>query len=657
MLIYTALAIITLLAFEGVRHNQFVNYDDDEYVTENPHVNRGISKESIIWAFTHSAAGNWHPLTWISHMLDCQLFGLNAGSHHLVNLLLHIINALLLFLLFNLATARPWESFFIAAVFAVHPLHVESVAWAAERKDLLSTFLGLLAMIFYVKYAKSRHQTPDIRHQTKIKNLKSGVSGLRSQVLYAACLAAYAFSLMSKPMLVPLPFLLLLLDYWPLNRLNKGTFLRLLTEKTPLLVMSASSCVVTYLVQHHSGAMESAAKISIASRTANAIVSYIRYIGKVFWPADMAVLYPHPKDGLSAVSVTACIILLMLITAAVFYFGRNGQMKFMITGWLWYLGMLVPVIGIVQVGEQAMADRYTYLPAVGIFLSAAFFAAIVFKNKPLPAVITAAVIITVLIPVTRQQVCYWKDSFSLFEHSLKATKDNAIMHNNFGDILIEQKRYKEAMVQFEQAIAIKPDYTTAKTNKGKVLEELGRTDEAITVLTDIIKAGRVKAETFNYLGLAYAAKGDFDAAVNCYNEALKIKKDHFQSLNNLGVALNAKGQTEQAVEKWKQVLAVRPDHFGANYSLGIAAAKKGRFKEASGFLEKAIKARPDSPEGHYNLACVYYQIGKLDLCAVHCKEALRLKPDYAEAAKNLEYTMKIIKQSGRSSRQPETAAP
>ena len=408
------LAIVTLAVYWPVHNHQFVNYDDNVYVTENQTIHSGPTLQNIKWAFTTGYASNWHPLTWLSLMLDCRLFGINAPAHHIVNLLFHIANTLLLLIVLNRMTKQLWPSAFVAALFALHPLHVESVAWVAERKDVLSTLFWLLTMLAYAICRAS----------------------IGRPLLFT--LVLFVLGLMSKPMLVTLPFVLLLLDYWPLGRLFNPRFsiIRLLLEKLPFIIFSAASSIITFIVQQKGGAM---AAIPFKERIANTAISYLTYIGKMFWPAHLAVFYPHPAGFISAAKAISYALTLILITAILLYYGR--RYKYLAVGWLWYLGTLVPVIGIVQVGSQAMADRYAYVPLIGLFVIIAFTIAELAPKIPFRkiflTVLAAAVLIACVI-ATSIQLKFWKNSFLLFEHTLAVIQGNSIMQNNSANVIIDQ---------------------------------------------------------------------------------------------------------------------------------------------------------------------------------------------------------------------------
>jgi len=603
LLICLLLVIATIVAFEQVRLSDFIGYDDPFYVTENPNVN-DPERQSILRAFTTTDVANWHPITWLSHMLDCRLFGLESAWHHITNLVLHIANTLLLFLVLKYMTSSVWPSVFVAAVFALHPVHVESVAWVSERKDVLSGFFWMLTMAAYLNYARK-------------PRLGS----------YLLVFFALAFGLMAKPMLVTLPFVLLLLDYWPLSRFSRARkksdptqrdlqaenmkcpqypALRLVAEKVPLLGLALISSIITYTVQQTAGAMNLLENYSVKLRIANALVAYLRYIGKIFYPRSLAVLYPHPVGSLPAWQPVIALVILVFISVAAVFLARRH--RFLLVGWLWYLGTMLPVIGLVQVGNQAMADRYTYLPSIGIFIIVAWAVAELVKKFQLPKVlpaVSATLIVVILVICTRTQVRYWKNSLTLYEHTVAITENNYIMHNNYASALAREGRDDEAVKHFKRAIEINPRYFRAH----------------------------------NGLGNVYLKQGKINPAIDHFSQAIRIKPDYHKALNNMGIALKQQGKTELAIEKWKQALNVKPDYVNAHHSLALAMTEVGRYDEAVKHFKAALQLKPDWPEAHYNLASAYYRQGKLGLSVNRCARALSIKPDYIIARATMAYTL------------------
>ncbi|MHC4123289.1 MAG: tetratricopeptide repeat protein [Planctomycetota bacterium] len=535
-LICIALAIVTILAFEQIRLNEFVNYDDGQFVTENPDVKQGLSLNSIKWAFTTIHANNWHPLTWLSHMLDCELFRLDPFGHHLTNLLFHIANSLLLFWVLNNMTGAVWASAFVAAAFALHPLHVESVAWVSERKDLLSSFFWILSMSFYVRYSRKP-----------------------CKVNYLLTLLAFCLGLMSKPMVVTLPFVFLLLDYWPLERLqftdqNKkkvnslkqavsslriASIRNLILEKIPFFSLSVAISVVTFVAQKKSGAMGYMESTSLYFRICNALVSYIGYIGKIFYPKDLAVLYPLAPITIWQAMASAVFILVICKWSITL----NQKRKYLLVGWLWYIVTLVPVIGLIQVGNQAMADRYTYLPSIGIFIMVAWgvteFAS-TWRYKKLILGLASGLIFSVMLICTRIQVGYWKDSITLCDRALRVTDNNFIMCNNFANALRKKGDLDKAIEYFNKALSINPDDTKALKNLGAILLKQGRFDPAIKCFNKLIEANIELYDVYNNLGICYSNKGKYDLAIQNFQKALQISPNNPIVIKNLQAALKEK---------------------------------------------------------------------------------------------------------------------
>ena len=549
--ICAALVIATFAAFGGLLSSGFTNYDDRTYITENTHVQKGLSRESIAWAFTTTCAANWHPLTWLSHMLDIQLFGLDAGRHHLTSLLMHTLNAVLLFLLLLRMSGALWRCAFVAALFALHPLHVESVAFIAERKDVLSTLFWLLTLGAWLNYVKSRKAAP-----------------------YALALALYALGLMAKPMLVTLPFTLLLLDFWPLRRLalplrrRSGALKGLLWEKAPLFAMSAASCVITFVAQRTIGTVATLEKLGFDERLANAALACVSYLGKTVWPSSLAVFYPHPRTGLVSWPVVGAVLLLAGATVLVLRLAKRAP--YLPFGWFWYVGTLVPVIGIIQVGGQGMADRYTYVPLIGIFIGIAFGLAELAGHYPwarLAVPLAAAASLVALFPVTRVQTGTWAGSEALFGHALAVTSDNWMAHNNLGVVLFEKGRKQEAIAHYEEAIRINPDFAEAQNNLGVALDQENRTSEAM----------------------------------EHFHQALRIKPDSVQALDNLGLALAKLDRLPEALERFEQAVRIAPDDARAHFNLGFGLAREHRLTEAQEQFQQALRIKPDYEKARTSL--------------------------------------------------------
>jgi tetratricopeptide (TPR) repeat protein len=524
-LIYSLLVLSTLIAYEQVRKNSFVDYDDLLYITRNQHIKTGINFKNITWAFTATYAGNWHPVTWLSHILDCQVFGLNPKWHHLVNLLFHTANTLLLFWVLKKMTGAIWQSAFVAAAFALHPLHVESVAWVAERKDVLSALFWLLTMAAYLRYVRG--------------------GGAK---WYVGTLLLFALGLMAKPMLVTLPFVLLLLDYWPLNRLKPAdsvervadrkeaseihytpnTIRYTLPEKVPFFALSVISSVITFLAQQSDRAMAGADTLALRIRFANAVVSYLRYIGKMVWPSKLAVLYPYHIDRLLFSKAAAAVLVLLAVSIPVLRLASRH--RYLPVGWFWYLGTLVPVIGLVQVGSQTFADRYTYMPSVGIFIMAAWGAAELtsrWKYRKILLGITASLVLTGLLITTRAQVRYWQNSISLFKHALAVTGNNPLMQDNLAFAFHTENNVGEAVKLYREIIRQRPNNFRAYNHLAWF--EATQTDPNISNPMEALALAMRACEMTDYnepycldtLAAAYASTGKFSEAAAAAEKAQK----------------------------------------------------------------------------------------------------------------------------------------
>ena len=633
------LACAVFAAFLPLFKNTFVNYDDPDYVTSNPHVTSGLKLENVKWAFTAGHASNWHPLTWLSHMLDCEIYGEKPLGPHATSLLLHAANTILLFLLLRRMTGAHFRSALVAALFGLHPLHVESVAWISERKDVLSGLFFFLTIRAYARYVE----------EFKVQNSKCKVS-------YAAALVFFALGLMSKPMLVTVPFVLLLLDLWPLRRLNSPALPRLLLEKIPFFALAVGSCVVTFLVQRKGGAVS--ASISQGARISNALVSYARYLGKTFWPFDLSVLYPHPGQW-AANAVLGSIALLVVITVLIVKFARargansgalsepkgTGWSKpWLLVGWLWFLGTLIPVIGIIQVGIQSMADRYTYLPLIGIFIILAWCMGEAFERlyperaaMPVFNGLTASVAAVLLGCAfrTANQATYWRDSEALFRHAVLVTKSNYLAYNNLGYYLSGQDKIQEAMENYRRALEINPNYEDARNNLGFALAGLKKPAEAIVQYDMALRIRPEHVEVHNNLGNALSEIGKVDEAIQHYRFVLERKPDHADAHNNLGIALAMQGKLDEAIPHFQAAVKYKRDYASAHSNLGNAFAAQHKFDEATQEYQIALRLKPDDPQAHNNFGNVLAEQGKLDDAISHYQQALRLNTDNPEAHFNL----------------------
>jgi tetratricopeptide (TPR) repeat protein len=570
VLVYLSLTAITWLVFGQTLRHDFVNFDDHVYVYDDPLVTRGLTINGIVGAFTHAHARNWHPLTTISHMLDCQLYGLNAGGHHFTNLVLHTIAVLLLFRVLRITTGAFWPSAFVAALFAIHPLHVESVAWVSERKDVLSAIFFMLTVAAYVRYARAP-----------------------SAGRYFLVAMVFALGLMSKPMVVTIPFVLLLLDYWPLRRFDKVALVEskggiagwlnrrpnyLFLEKTPLLVLSALSCLVTIRAQDRATGL--LAQLPLTWRLNNALVSYIEYVRQTFWPAGLAVFYPHPNDALSVWQVALAISFLLAISAMAILLRKKHP--YVLAGWFWYVGMLVPVIGIVQIGEQGHADRYTYLPHIGLFLLIAWTAAdfsTAWRLRRRYLWLVATTTIAVLSYIAVVQTSFWKNSEDLWNHTLSVTSNNDFAHNNLGFLFLRRGELDKAISHFETALKIRSGNSQPRYNLGTALVHTN-------------------------LANALAREGRSEEAVMHYEEAVKLRPDYGDAYYNFGSVLFQQGRIDDAIAEWEKALAIQPNDAGAHTSLGNAFLKKGWPDKAIAHYQKAVEIDPREVNACNNMAWV-----------------------------------------------------
>ncbi len=607
------LAAITFAVFGQTLHHEFVNFDDRDYVYENPVVARGLTLKGIAWAFSCHAY-NWHPLTWLSHELDCQLYGLNPGGHHLTNVLLHTATVIVLFLVLRQMTGALWRSAFVAAVFAIHPLRVESVAWIAERKDVLSGLFFMLTIGAYVRHA--RRPWPPFR--------------------YGLVLLLFALGLMCKPMLVTLPLVLLLLDYWPLQREESAG--RLVLEKLPLLALSAASCVVTLLAQ--SKAIQSTESFSLLARSGNALAACMVYLGQMVCPAGLAVFYAYPHHGLPAWEVALAGMLLAGLSAVAFWQWR--KQPWLLTGWLWYLIMLLPVVGVIQVGGQAHADRYTYLPQIGIYVAVTWLAAewgVKWRVEGAAFACLMTGVLAVLMVCARKQTAYWRNNETLWSHTIACTTDNEMAHYNLGFALDQKGRVAEAITQYQEALKIQPSYAAAHNNLGLALQQEGKVDEAIAHFQQAAQLRSDFVEPCINLGNALLQEGRVDEAIARYEQAVQLKPDYATGHNNLGDALLQKGKVDAAVAQYEKALEIDPACAEADYSLGNILLQKGRVDEAVTHFEKALQSKPDYVKAHNNLGNALVQKGKVKEAILHYEQAQHLEPADPAVKNNLAWLL------------------
>ncbi len=578
-LILVAMAVLTLGIYAQVIGHQFITFDDDSYIKENPMVNRGVTLAGLAWAFTTFYKANWHPLTWIAHMIDSQLFGLNAGGHLLVNALIHVANTLLVFWFLLRATHARWPSALVAALFALHPLHVESVAWAAERKDTLSTLFGLLSLIAYVRYAEA----PSISR-------------------YAWTAITLALGLLAKPMLVTWPFVMLLLDYWPLRRLSQSTSRKnflvsiapLLREKLPLFALVTASAVVTSVAQSHGGAVRTFTDFPIALRLPNALVSYAKYLLLTFWPHDLAVCYPFAPTGIPTWQIIGAAFLLIGITA--FCLFQRKIRPYLIVGWLWFLGTLVPVIGLVQVGWQTMADRYFYIPSIGFFIALVFGLADIAKTRHVAPSLSAAIaggVLLVLATLTNAQIHLWSDSFTLFNHALAVTPLNLPIEQSLGLAMGKSGRYDEAAAHFEKILQIHPDFYDGLLNMGIMRFKQGRLLEAIEYCHAAIRSQPDAPKAHVQLAHALWKQNRDEAALEEMRRALQLAPKDADIRADFGLALERVGRIPEAIEQLHEALRLNPNNAEAHNNLGLALLASSNARESIPEFEAALRLNPE----------------------------------------------------------------
>ena len=587
-LLSAGLAILTIAVYLQVVNHQFISLDDDYYIVNNVMVTNGLTLEGIAWAFTTFHAANWHPVTWLSHMLDCQFFGLNAGGHLFVSMLIHVANTLFVFVLLRRMTRSPWKSAIIAALFALHPLHVESVAWAAERKDTLAAFFGLLSLLAYTRYAEA-------------------ISWTR----YLLVALWLALGLMAKPMLVTWPFLFLLLDYWPLRRVKwspgegVGRFMKawmpLVREKIPFLALVGASMVVTFIAQSQGGAVRGFEEAPVPLRLANALISCAKYVLLTFWPSGLAIYYPFPPEGILVWQLAGAFLLIAALTIIALF--QAKARPYLIVGWFWFLGTLVPVIGLVQVGGQAMADRYHYIPSIGLFIflvcGLADFATAWRMERVGIAVASLSVLISGLLSAI--EINRWRDSTTLFERALAVTPDNLVIQYNLGHVLAQQKKYEDAISHFTEALRIEPGFFDALVN----------------------------------MGVAHLDQGKPDEAIPYYERALRVQPNSAKAHMQLGVALAGVKKSQEALVELRRASEIAPTDGDIRTNFGLILARLGKLDEAALQLNEALRLKPDSAEAHNNLGLLFLANKQPERASEYFSKALQLKPDLTMARDNL----------------------
>jgi protein O-mannosyl-transferase len=607
----------TLVVYSQVGASRFVALDDPQYVTANPHVKAGLTWAGVQWTLTTMHDGNWFPLTWLSHMAVVEAFGLDSGFHHLVNLALHLSSVLLLFTALRRMTGARWPSALVALLFGIHPQHVESVAWVAERKDVLSGLFWMLALNGYAHYVRR----PDWRR-------------------YLLIAVPFVLGLLSKSMIVTLPCVLLLLDVWPLGRLRTGAgqwsvARRLILEKAPLMALAAASAVITVIAQQGVGAVAPLERIGVGLRASNAIVSYGAYIGSFFWPSRLAVFYPYePALAWWRVVFAAAAIAAVSLLAL----RRLAESPYLAVGWAWFLGTLVPVIGLVQVGSQARADRYTYIPAIGLSIMLAWGAAEIAGRRPwtrVPLASLATVFSVACAVLAWSQVQVWRTSTALFEHALAVTTDNFVALDGVGLELRLQGHLDEAIGYFREAVKVSPVFAIAQNNLGEALLARGRAEEALPHLTEAVRLNPKLREARVSLALAERSLGRPDQALAIYQDAVRRFPDYANAQTRLGMALADGGRIEEGLAHMREAVRLAPDDPDAHYNLGRALLGTGNLGAAVAEFNETLRLHPDFAEGHFNLGNVLAGQGRLDAAMTEYRAAIRLQPDFARAHANL----------------------
>jgi protein O-mannosyl-transferase len=648
LIVLSLLAVVLVVYWPATTH-EFLNYDDNLYVTDNPPVRQGLTLQGIRWAFGALHAANWHPLTWLSHMLDTTLFGMKPWGHHLTNVLFHAANAVLLFAWLWRMTRAQWRSAMVAALFALHPLHVESVAWVAERKDVLSTFFGFLSLLCYAGYARKRRNVEGRMPGAT----PAAVPGSRSwRVDYALALLFFALGLLSKPMLVTWPFVMLLLDYWPLRRFDPPTSdlpphqtgvvarhlvagWRLVREKIPFLILSLASSVVTVIAQSRGQAVLSLDQLPFGERVQNALVSYARYLGSALWPVDLAVPYPFPERWPAVVVIASALLMVGLCAGAV---RLRRRWPFLFVGWFLFLGMLIPVIGLLQVGAQAMADRYTYVPLTGIFIVGVWGLGEVLARWRLPWLLVwsgAGILLVMCGMRAANQLECWHDDETLIRHTITATGNNAFACYDLGCYLENQGRISAAMEYYRLAVQYRPNYAKPLNNIGKILAGEGHLDEAMEYYNRALRINPNYPAALNNLGAALASQRQFAQAISLYEKVLRLDADYPDAHFNLGLALAAVGRADEAIDQYRLALQLRPRFPEAHNGLGIVLLARNRPEEAITHYTEALRLRPDYGEAHNNLGYVLMLQRRLDEAVAHFNESLRLNPRQLTAQFNL----------------------
>jgi len=608
--IYIFLTFVSLAVYGQVGQFDFINFDDNVYITDNHHVQSGITLESIRWALTTTYAEFWHPLTWLSLMADYELYGLHAGGYHVTNIIFHILSTLLLFWLFHRMTGALWKSAFVAAFFALHPLHVESVAWVSERKDVLSAFFWMLTLCLYVYYAEK----PVIKR-------------------YALVALAFSCALMSKPMAVTLPAVMMLMDYWPLKRFesrNGNLFAWQLKEKAFFFILSAAFSIITIYAQR----FLFVSHFSVGSRFANAPVAFMTYLAKTFWPHDLAVFYPF-SDQLPVWQIAGSTLLIMVISIAAIV--TLKRLPFLFVGWFWYAITLTPVIGIIRATAHSMHDNYTYLPSIGIGVMLAWGTPLLFagkyprKNILFPVTIVCLAFLSLL---SWKQCGYWENSVALWQHTLKVTRNNFMAHCNFGSAILEKGKTAEALDHFNKAVRLQPDHALFYLNRGSAYDELGRYQDACADFTKAIFLEPDYAEAHYNRGNTYAKLKQYQAAIENYNEAIRIRPDYAKAYSNRGNAYAELGQYHNALKDYNMALHLAPGNAETYYNRGNISYITGRYRNAVHDYNESLRHNPNDAKAYYNRGNAYGKLGQFDEAITNYNKAIDLDPDYVKAYHN-----------------------
>lgn len=582
------LVVMTFSAFWGIKDAKFLDMDDHVYVYENENIKKGITAETVKWAFTTLSLGFYFPVTILSHLLDVELYGLNSGAHHITSLIIHIISVCLCFIFLFKGTKNIFNSFFVAALFAIHPLHVESVAWISERKDVLSAMFFFLTLLLYLFYVEK----PNVKR-------------------YLFVFFSFLLGFFSKPMIITLPFVLLLVDYWPLNRFDffapksemRDKIFKPIFEKIPFFILIPFLAYISYLAQKSVQAVVPVEALPVKLRIYNAFVSYFQYIRKAFLPYDLALFYPIPLKGVSESAAILSAGIIAFLTVVVYIYGK--RMKYLFTGWFWYLGVLVPVIGLVQIGAQAMADRYTYISLEGIFIVVVWGIYDLTKGKKTMKKFAAGVALALLVVcfiLTIRQVELWKDSKKIYGHSIKVTKNNYLMHYNLGGLLFREGETEKAIEHLEKAVFIKDDLGDVHLHLGYAYGKIGKIEESIESLKKALKYLPNSYEGHLNLGKAYETKGDIESAIAEYKSAVKLKPDDAVSLTNLGILVAKSGDFDNAERYFKMAIEKKPDYVDAYNSLGVTYMMTGKYVESIKTFNKALELSPDSQFAKDNLS-------------------------------------------------------